>query len=55
MNFLYLIELNMELAEEVFRWQALVHRAMEFLGSRKCGEYLEELSVYQLVDEDRAI
>jgi len=55
MNFLYLIELNMELAEEVFRWQALVNRAMEFLGSRKCGGYLEELSVYQLVDEDRAI
>jgi hypothetical protein len=44
----------MELAEEVFRWQALVNSAMEFLCSRKCGEYLEELSIYQFVDEDRA-
>jgi hypothetical protein len=37
MDFLYLIELNMELAEEVFRWQALVNRAMNFLGSTKCA------------------
>jgi hypothetical protein len=40
MDFLYLIELNMELAEEVCRWQALVNRTMNFLGYTKCGEYL---------------
>jgi hypothetical protein len=39
-DFMYLIELNMDLAEEVFRWQALVNRAMNVLGSTKCGEYL---------------
>ena len=40
MDFLYLVELNVELAEEVFRWQAHVNRTMNFLGSTKCGEYL---------------
>jgi hypothetical protein len=55
MYILYLIEPNTEMAEEVLCWQALVNRPMNFLGSTKCGEYFEELSVYQLVDEDRAL
>jgi hypothetical protein len=30
----------MELAEEMFLWLALVNRAMSFLGSKKCREYI---------------